>query len=502
MEQLIAKFKDTETKYNELRAKLGRGEISGQQLKEELKRLMVQDQNGKYWMLGGKSGKWYIHDGKQWLESDPYEQFQPQTAEPEEPEIPILSQDYQLHEEQEEEQEGEQVINLEQNTYQQEQEEQALQLDQESYLQQEKDKKEDLSFEYTQHPQADQEAQQALDTQPGDRHAFSNETATLDGYSDETRMVDSTSYQDQQDFFSEDAQSGTQQAFVVEENAVTESPSFADSSQQQEESPSDDPGYYEASKSKDRYQQYADMLGYDDTNSDKAAVSDTFAAKEEESPLFSDSDLAADSTETPLAEDYAAVTKSEPLQTDGTSEDTSAFSDSRAETQLELEPKAEPVAAAPDARTHPSGKVDLDYITCKTCRSRIPPYANFCTFCGATLAQQKGIGKAKGDEPEAELLLKSVKLTSLMFFLGGLGLIVGVILGATFGIFKDFLIGLSNYLPMMLQETRGGIAGGMIFAAIGGIAGFIASAILAILLGGIYNLISFIFGGLRFKTKQ
>jgi hypothetical protein len=54
----------------------------------------------------------------------------------------------------------------------------------------------------------------------------------------------------------------------------------------------------------------------------------------------------------------------------------------------------------------------------------------------------------------------------------------------------------------MLQEVRGGAAGGLIFAAVGGIGGFIVSAILSVILSTIYNFIAFIFGGIRFKVKR
>ena len=88
----------------------------------------------------------------------------------------------------------------------------------------------------------------------------------------------------------------------------------------------------------------------------------------------------------------------------------------------------------------------------------------------------------------------------MIFFFGGLGLIVGILFGATFGIFNilgDFIY----QFPIMLQETRGKIQGGLIFAAMGGISGFIFFAFISIILTGIYNFISFFFGGLRFTTK-
>jgi len=34
---------------------------------------MVEDAQGKFWMLGADSGKWYVHDGQTWVEAEPPE---------------------------------------------------------------------------------------------------------------------------------------------------------------------------------------------------------------------------------------------------------------------------------------------------------------------------------------------------------------------------------------------------------------------------------------------
>jgi hypothetical protein len=54
----------------------------------------------------------------------------------------------------------------------------------------------------------------------------------------------------------------------------------------------------------------------------------------------------------------------------------------------------------------------------------------------------------------------------------------------------------------MLQETRGKIQGGLIFAAMGGICGFILFALVSVIISAIYNGISYFFGGIRFKVKS
>ncbi len=133
---------------------------------------------------------------------------------------------------------------------------------------------------------------------------------------------------------------------------------------------------------------------------------------------------------------------------------------------------------------------------CLICKSKIDEHSVYCGHCGAN---QKGL-TSKKSRSEEELLIRSVKITSMIFFFGGLGLIVGVIFGATFGIFDIFKDLLSKF-PEMLAETRGKIQGGLIFAALGGIGGFFGSAIIFGFTGLVYNVFSSIFGGIRIRTR-
>jgi hypothetical protein len=138
-------------------------------------------------------------------------------------------------------------------------------------------------------------------------------------------------------------------------------------------------------------------------------------------------------------------------------------------------------------------------VLCKFCQSRIQKHDVYCNFCGG---QQKGAAKSSTRKiPEGQLLIKAVNIISLIFFCGGVGLIVGVIFGATFGIFKIFGDWIFQF-PVMLQEMQGKIQGGLFFGALGGISGFIAFAVLGLISGLFFNLIAYVFGGLRFKIKS
>lgn len=67
-----AAFKRSEDEYFKLKGQLSTQRITQEQFEAKLRELMVQDQQGRYWMLGADTGKWYLHDGAQWVEGTPY----------------------------------------------------------------------------------------------------------------------------------------------------------------------------------------------------------------------------------------------------------------------------------------------------------------------------------------------------------------------------------------------------------------------------------------------
>ncbi|MCX6578340.1 MAG: zinc ribbon domain-containing protein [Candidatus Aminicenantes bacterium] len=64
-------FKDIEQAFNDLKKKFQAGEISRQEFVEEMKKLRLKDGQGRFWMIGAQSGKWYYFEGKDWVQSEP-----------------------------------------------------------------------------------------------------------------------------------------------------------------------------------------------------------------------------------------------------------------------------------------------------------------------------------------------------------------------------------------------------------------------------------------------
>lgn len=67
-----AAYKSAEEAYFKLKGQAATGRITHEQFEAQLRELMVQDAQGRYWMLGADSGKWYRRDGETWTEAQPY----------------------------------------------------------------------------------------------------------------------------------------------------------------------------------------------------------------------------------------------------------------------------------------------------------------------------------------------------------------------------------------------------------------------------------------------
>ncbi len=64
-------FRSVEESFRELKKKFRLGQISQKEFGERLKNLRIRDKEGRFWMIGAQSGKWYYFDGKDWVQSEP-----------------------------------------------------------------------------------------------------------------------------------------------------------------------------------------------------------------------------------------------------------------------------------------------------------------------------------------------------------------------------------------------------------------------------------------------
>ncbi len=64
-------FAEAEQKYRELEAALVRGELKEDEFLAQVAYLRVIDEGGRRWMLSGRTGRWLMYDGQQWVFAEP-----------------------------------------------------------------------------------------------------------------------------------------------------------------------------------------------------------------------------------------------------------------------------------------------------------------------------------------------------------------------------------------------------------------------------------------------
>ncbi len=164
-------------------------------------------------------------------------------------------------------------------------------------------------------------------------------------------------------------------------------------------------------------------------------------------------------------------------------------------------PAGRPVERHPAPRQNATVAERPDTSTiCRFCKSKIDAHAHFCPFCGGSQTEPV---RSRGPERHlTELQVRGVHVVSLMLFLGVVGLVIGVVFGALFGVFP-ILGDLIYQFPLMLQEARGKLMGGVLFGLLGGAGGFACLAGVGLLLGLFFNFICFITWGrgIRFRVR-
>jgi ribosomal protein L40E len=64
-------FREVEASFGRLKEKFGQGRISQREFIDSLKQLRIKDEEGRFWMIGAQSGKWYFFNGDDWVQAKP-----------------------------------------------------------------------------------------------------------------------------------------------------------------------------------------------------------------------------------------------------------------------------------------------------------------------------------------------------------------------------------------------------------------------------------------------
>ncbi|MEZ4668910.1 MAG: biosynthetic peptidoglycan transglycosylase [Anaerolineae bacterium] len=72
-QELAQKFNETQTQVRVLRGQYQAGQLTRDQLQEQLKRLMILDENNVWWMMGVETDTWYRFQNNEWvIDTPPY----------------------------------------------------------------------------------------------------------------------------------------------------------------------------------------------------------------------------------------------------------------------------------------------------------------------------------------------------------------------------------------------------------------------------------------------
>lgn len=63
-------FKEVEDAFQRIRRQFRNKEISRREFIDQLKKLRIRDKEGRFWMIGAQTGKWYYYDGRQWVQAE------------------------------------------------------------------------------------------------------------------------------------------------------------------------------------------------------------------------------------------------------------------------------------------------------------------------------------------------------------------------------------------------------------------------------------------------
>ena len=65
------RFSEAEKQYHELEGQLSRGELSDDNFLDRVAEIRVVDEEGRRWKIAARSGRWLVHDGRQWVFAEP-----------------------------------------------------------------------------------------------------------------------------------------------------------------------------------------------------------------------------------------------------------------------------------------------------------------------------------------------------------------------------------------------------------------------------------------------
>jgi len=158
---------------------------------------------------------------------------------------------------------------------------------------------------------------------------------------------------------------------------------------------------------------------------------------------------------------------------------------------------------------------------CQDCGAGLNNPEAVCPSCGAgpgtrmVRVEKSDLGAFAADlsVPEApvespmpvagakERIVRSVSPVSCLLFAGALGVLAGGVAGLLAGV-TGLFPGFSQALPAFFRDIQGTLWGGLIFAALGVVSGFLSLGLAGLLVAGIVNAALSFVGGIRIRLED
>ncbi len=130
-------------------------------------------------------------------------------------------------------------------------------------------------------------------------------------------------------------------------------------------------------------------------------------------------------------------------------------------------------------------------VICPRCGKEIMEDLETCPYCDYTFEPKK-------ETKEIYLRISKIRELGFAFFLGGAGLILGIVFGALIGVLSS--LPFVDILPDAISSTRGHFLGAILFGGGGAILGFLSFSFAGLLISLFLNFIFFLFGGPKIKA--
>ena len=148
---------------------------------------------------------------------------------------------------------------------------------------------------------------------------------------------------------------------------------------------------------------------------------------------------------------------------------------------------------------------------CRNCGFANRAETETCADCGESLrkkgkspSQRKARKEEKWafeDEKRANFVFRSFRPFSFLLFAGAVGLLLGIFIGAFIGA-TNYFAGIVKFLPSLFQENKGNLLGGVIYAGLGGVLGFMVFGLLGYCNALFINVISSFVGGIKIDIER